>query len=107
MTLCPAQVTMWKHLGILAVTTLVALARLASAQNDGSQQTYLDEYVFSEESLSQYSYFHASDYDYEATNPITGVSYQAYVINMTSGEWRTGRKFRSRDISRFMDFLHV
>ncbi len=69
---------------------VAAFAALVSGQNDGSQQTDLDDYVFSEESLSQYSWYHASEYDYVATNPKTGIAYTAYVINMTSGEWLTG-----------------
>ncbi len=75
------------------MTALATLLSLASGQNDGSQQTALDEFVFSDESLSQYSFFHASEYDYEETNPVTGGTYRAYVINMTSGDWRTGEKF--------------
>ncbi len=81
---------MARHLGILAVATLVALTHSASAQNDGSQQTFLDEYVFSDESLSQFSYFHAAEYDYQGTNPFTGESFTVYVVNMTSGDWLTG-----------------
>ncbi len=67
-----------------------ALAVLVSAQNDGSQRTALDDFVFSDESLSQFSWYHSSEFDYVGTNPWTGVGYSAYVLNMTSGEWLTG-----------------
>ena len=75
-----------------AALFLLQFSNLASAQNgDGSEQTFLDEYVFSEESMSQFSYFHASEYDFEGTNPITHESYKAYIINMTSGQWLSGK----------------
>ncbi len=66
--------------------------------------TDLDDFVFSDESLSQFSWYHSSSYDFEGTNHITNVDYHAYVINMTSGDWLTGkiRKFsiqRSRNLS--------
>ncbi len=75
---------------LITFVCLTVLLKLASGQNDGSQTTFLDDFVFSDESLSQYSYFHASDYDYRATNPVTGIDYSAHVLNITSGEWLTG-----------------
>ncbi len=83
---------MWSNSIIVA-----ALATLVSGQNDGTQQTALDDFVFSEQSLSQFSWYHASEYDYVATNSETGIAYTAHVLNMTSGEWLTGRtKFAPR-----------
>lgn len=81
------QNKMFKFALLVAVASLQAV----SAQNDGSQRTALDDYVFSDESLSQYSYNHVSEYDYTGTNPTTGISYSAYCLNMTSGEWLTGK----------------
>lgn len=73
-----------------ALVILLKCSHFVLAQNDGSQTTFLDDFVFSDESLSQYSYFHASEYDYVTTNPVTGIGYSAYVLNITSGEWLTG-----------------
>lgn len=77
-------------LAALSFAVLLSAPTTALEQNDGSERTHLDEFVFSEESLSQFSFFHAEDFDFEAVNPITGGSYRAYILNMTSGEWRTG-----------------
>ena len=60
-------------------------------KNDGTQKTPLDEYVYSQESLSQFSWFHAEEFDFAGTNIFTNVSYQAYVLNMTSGLWQSGQ----------------
>lgn len=69
---------------------LAVAAPPAASQNDGSQRTALDDFVFSEESLSQFSYFHAEEYDWDGRAPFTQVGFHAYVLNMTSGEWQTG-----------------
>ena len=58
--------------------------------NDGSQRTPLDDYVYSQDSLDQFSWFHASEYDFNRTSMITNGSYSAFVINMTSGYWLSG-----------------
>ncbi len=102
-----AQVTMSKHFGTLTLTALAALAHFVSGQSDGSQQTALDEYVFSDESLSQYSYSHVSEYDFEGINSETNEAYQAYVINMTSGEWRTGKKLQQNMCSDIVTTLYI
>ncbi len=72
------------------LAVVASVASLTKADNDGSQRTALDDYVFSEENLEQFSWFHASQYDFHATNPVTRVGYTAYMVNMTSGEWLTG-----------------
>ena len=59
-------------------------------KNDGSQRTALDDFVFSKESLKQFSWYHVKEYDFRRVNVITNVSYNAYVLNLTSGMWLTG-----------------
>ncbi len=82
----PPQGNMMKYTIIFAA----AIAALVSAQNDGSQQTPLDDFIYSQESLDQFSWYHASEFDYVATNPTTGIAYTAHVLNVTSGDWLTG-----------------
>ena len=57
---------------------------------NGTQKTAMDEFVYSQESLNQYSWFHAAQFDYNDTSAVTNASYTAHVLNLTSGEWRTG-----------------
>ena len=59
-------------------------------KNNGSQRTPLDDFVFSEESLSQFYWNRVDQYDYSDTSLITGIGYKVYVLNMTSGQWLTG-----------------
>ena len=59
-------------------------------KNDGSERTPLDDYVYSEESLLQFDWFHAEEYDVNETSIITNETYSAYILNMTSGYWLTG-----------------
>ena len=59
-------------------------------KNNGTQRTALDDYVFSNDSLDQFTYDRAVGFDFNGTDRLTNVSYQAYVLNMTSGMWLTG-----------------
>ena len=70
-------------------------------KNNGSQRTALDDYVYSKESLKHFSWYHAKEFDFRRTNVITNVSYDAYVLNMTSGKWLNGELFY------FSPHLHI
>lgn len=59
--------------------------------NNGSQRTALDDFVYSEDSLNQFSWFHSDNFDFNGTSVVTNGSYSAYVINITSGYWQTGK----------------
>lgn len=59
-------------------------------ENNGTQRTPLDDFVYSQESMDQFSWFRADSFDFEGTNVVTNISYRAYVLNMTSGYWQTG-----------------
>ena len=58
-------------------------------KNDGTQHTPLDDYVFSNESISQYHWERVPDLDFNGTDLFTKVSWNAYVVNLTSGMWLT------------------
>ena len=60
-------------------------------KNNGTQRTPLDDYVFSNESLGQFSWERAYDFNFNRTDAITNTSFNAYVLNMTSGMWLTGK----------------
>ena len=59
-------------------------------KNDGTQQTPLDDFVFSEESRSQFYWTRAEEFDFNRTDMVTNIPFNAYVLNMTSGQWLTG-----------------
>ena len=64
-------------------------------------ESALDDYVYSKESLKHFSWYHAKEFDFRRTNVITNVSYDAYVLNMTSGKWLNGELFY------FSPHLHI
>ncbi len=86
------QITKMMRMESLAVLLFITcgLAGLVTS-NDGSERTALDDFVFSDESLEQFSWFHASEYDFHDISPFTNIGYTAYMINMTSGDWLTGK----------------
>ena len=67
-------------------------------KNNGSQRTPLDDYVYSAESMQQFEWFHAEEFDYSAINEITNESYTAHIINMTTGAWLTEEEVGERHV---------
>ena len=73
-------------------TTMTTAGIPFPPENNGTQRTPLDDFVYSDKSLSEFTWFHASEFDFNGTNGLTNVSYTAHVLNMTSGTWQTGKK---------------
>ena len=73
-------------------TTTSTTAMPFPPKNNGSQHTPLDDFVFSNESLHQFSWKRAENFDFSGKSQVTNTSYNAYVVNMTSGEWLNGKR---------------
>ncbi len=54
--------------------------------------TPLDDFVYSDESLSQFEFYPIPEYDMDGVClPDSEVTWHGYVLNVTSGLWLTGK----------------
>ena len=67
--------------------------------NNGTQLTPLDEFVYSQTNIDDFSWVRSEAFDFNGTNVVTNLTYQALVLNMTTGYWQTGKNINLLDIN--------
>jgi len=77
------QMPLMRYLSVLALALLVAGGSYAAPrERDVRKQTALDRYVYKPD----------SNYGYKLVNTIKGEGYTAYVLELTSQQWRTAEE---------------